>query len=225
MKKSIFGYLLLFYTFGCYSDTPLFDGKSCDSDCIIFQGQVFDPNNNVPVTAEVTIIHKTGNKFSIPNTIGKINSDENGDFIFKFDGTNYREDVGYFIVKAEKEGFLSNNIDGRKVFYTIDESDFDQPINADISLIPEATLEVSVHVEKKSLDSRFEFSFRYANTTYLHPFSSNQLPLDTVWVFEVGGDQIVEINSIYRMNNMVEETDHSKFVKAGETEKLVVRIE
>ncbi|MEM6261550.1 MAG: hypothetical protein AAGI38_03505 [Bacteroidota bacterium] len=153
---------------GCIDRDPLFDGDSCMEDCIVFEGFVTDPNNNVPVPSEITIEHITSQSI-IPRlqTIGKFDTDANGYFEFSFDGTNYADGAGYFEISAVQEGYLTTENDGRTVTSIVDSTFFDSPINANIELRPEAALEVRLSIaDPASLSGWFTYQYKYGATKY-----------------------------------------------------------
>ena len=215
-SKILITVFLLFCLISCENDESIFDGNSCSSNCIIFNGIITDPNNEIPVECDIIIEH-TDNSF-LPNLtrIGETTTDTSGFFQFSFDGTNYSTDDGYFTVKAVKNGYLTNDIDGKVNFYTINSSQFDTPINADIFLRPEATLQFSITMASSSSISDFNYSYKYANTEYQNSIPNENLTQSILREHSVGGDQEVSVHYQYKNNSQQIEVNDSILILAGE---------
>ncbi|MBI1223758.1 MAG: hypothetical protein GC192_00860 [Bacteroidetes bacterium] len=218
-------FLISLIVIRCTKD-PMFNGK-CVSGCIIFQGQVFDPNNNVGVKSKIKIKHLVDNQLFISSDlIGELDTDEEGEFRFSFDGTEYKTSNGLFEFSAYKNGYLTDrkNYDGIFIIPRVDSTAFDVPFLVNIDLKPKATLNIDFNINNNYPISNFIFSYDYGNIPVSYYFN-NSLPIDTTYIIDVGGDGYTYINYQYKKNSIDKVVHDSIFIKAGESVVYNVTIE
>ncbi len=219
----IFLAILFLPNSSCLNKDPLFDGD-CTSDCIIFLGKVTDPNNE-PVPSEISIHHRGGGLFAIERLLGELDTDENGDFSFSFDGTNYKTAEGHFTISAHKEGYISDVYEGKSFFYNIDSTGFDVPNIANISLNPQANLELDITVDSPPEISAFNYSISYLNRNQGYYIADDSLLVSQSHNRIVGGDQSVALEYSYKKMGTTYSFEESIYIEAGETKKMGIVVE
>lgn len=222
MKKLLL--ILMLYTAlftSCFNlpDKPAFSGNSCTENCIIFKGKVWDPNNERPVDALVTITHTSEGWFNTKQTIGKFHPEDDGSFAFRFEGSDFKHDYGYFELRAAKEGYMTNQVDGRILLFDIDSTDFDFPTTTDILLLPKANLQVYFSTASANQISSFSYSYQYSHNRYrvVVPWEGRQR--DTV-ILNVAGDQEVDFAYEYTIDGKNKQEEKSIYIDAGTKETL-----
>jgi len=217
LSKSFIAVFIIVLCSACLNDEPLFDGQSCISDCIVFTGKVTDPNNDIPISTKLKITFTNGGLvFRRTENIGVTSSNELGEYSFSFPGENYKVDNGYFIIKAEKAGYLVTEYDGRAVIYSVDSTNFDLPFVNDILLRPAAELQVSLKIDNVDLITDFVYSINYGGPKYGYRIPDEFLVQDTFYLYDVGGDQKTEVVYSYKKENQEIKVVDSIFINAGE---------
>lgn len=225
----IFATLTLTIFQGCINDWSfdLFPNKplnKCKSSCFIFEGRVYDPNNSEPILAPIELIYQGDGFLAFANELGWFLPDSNGYYAVNFDGTDYQDGTGYFILKATRDGYLTNDIDGRVEISDMDSTNFDVPVIADILLRPQATLRFNFEISKPDQLQLLSYTYQYAQKKYEHPIFSEKWGLDTLYSHPVAGDQFVYTWINYKENNQSYSIQDSIYLRKGETKLIKTKI-
>ncbi len=213
--------LLFLSISSCYNKDQGFD-ENCISNCIIFSGSVTDPKGE-PLSAEIEISHTSGGYIAVERLIGKTETDLNGNFDYRIDGTNYEVNYDDFTVRAFKEGYLTQDREGTLTLPNIDSSNFDIPNIANIVLSPKSTLEIEMNIDSPSNITSIIYSPKYLNSGSSYGIFVDSLP--KTYSHTVGGDQLVFVEYSYRKSGTKLEFTESVYIEGGETKKVEINIE
>ncbi len=222
----IFLALLFLPNSSCLNKDPLFDGN-CTSDCLIFIGTVRGPKGETISGAEITIKHSEGGLF-LPTRrlLGELETDVDGRFDFRFDGTDYKINDGFFTVNAYKAGYLGKKDEGGIPFFNIDSTNFDSPNFLNITLTPESKIDLTLNVSLPYNITDLSYSFRYSTNTYTGNIIHNDsLSVTQSYVHTVGGDQTVLLKYNYKRLDTPLEFEESIYIEGGERKKIELHIE
>lgn len=208
-------------SFDLFPEKPL---NQCKSSCFIFQGTVFDHNNSIPLSASIDLYYNTGGYFSLPVFMGTIQSNSKGEYSVNFDGTDYTSSMGYFVLVAHRDGYLTTVNDSQVVIDDLDSTHYDVPVMTDIPLLPKATLQFKFDIKYPTLLQSLSYSYKYAGTRYIHSPREDSWSLDTLYSHPVAGDQYVHTWIEYKQNNQIHEIRDSLYLKKGEVRKITSKI-
>ncbi|MEO0896310.1 MAG: hypothetical protein AAFY71_07935 [Bacteroidota bacterium] len=193
---------------------PILDDTTCQEECFIFEGQVMDPNNDVPVQSLIKVEFKRHPYLSF-RVVGELETDSLGQYRFALNGRDFLFPNGEFKLQAFKEGFLTNSYDGTLEFHHPDSSQFDIPFAADLLLRPSANLQFTFKGELEGI-SDFRYRYRYGSTGFVFRVLDEHLDVAQVFEHEVAGDQFIQLSFNYmKAGQKVEKTD-SLFIAKGE---------
>jgi len=224
--KTIFQFLLLALLFlpnsSCLNKDPIFDGN-CSSGCIVFLGTVTDPNGD-PVPSEI-LINKSGSFFGFEQLLGELETDSDGRFDFRFDGSEYKTGGDIFTVSAHRGGYISDDHEGKVSFFNIDSTNFDLPTIANITLSPSATIKLGVTVDMPGIISQFRYSLSYLNRANGYAISDDSLKVNQDFSHTVGGDQAVMLKYSYKRLDDPLNFEESIFIEGGEEKEVEIHVE
>jgi hypothetical protein len=229
MKKIVQSSIILsmscffFFLYSSCEKAPILE-ECTGIDCIIFEGQVYDSNNNIFIQdafVEVEFDESSAALFSDDRTtVGRTYSDENGFFRFSIPGEDYKVDNGYFIIIVRKDNYYTRY----KYFYQVDSTNFDIPISADVEIKTKAELELSI----KTSSGIENFNYFLPNDTYtktLYVWLRDSTNIDLTNVYKVPGDQFVKIDYEYEKDGNDYTASDSVFIAGGEKGSMEIVIE
>ncbi|MCI4669860.1 MAG: hypothetical protein MRZ79_17120 [Bacteroidia bacterium] len=209
----------------CACVRPKFRNVECQSDCFIFEGEVYDPNNDVPLDATVELLYSYDRKVWDDRTrlLATTASLRDGSFSLSVpsDDDLFDRD-GYFILSAARDGFLEIEFEEKARF---DLDTIPDPINnsifGKIPLRPKAWLKFEFDSGAPGRLLALNYSYQYAQKEIGHsiPDSVLEAYIPSSRRHLVGGDQFVKIyyDYIKRWNNERKRGMDSIYVPAGQT--------
>ncbi len=200
----------------CFKE-DLYDGQGCKQSCLGFEGFVFDPNNGMYVNGvEVQVKHRVSSGFFSVDTnlIGQTSTDANGFFHFGFGAKDYLE-RGRFLIEYHKKGYLFGAYLGKRTFFSLDSSNLDIPVNADIELIPKAYLQLKM--KRDYLWNYKDLSIKY--DVYKGSYSHSSVPIinGNLMLLKVAGDQNFRFWYGYKKDGVQVGKADTLFIPMGDT--------
>ena len=205
----------------CEKD-PLYPENSCDSDCITFEGQVYDINNEVPVEGVlITVEHQI--RLHSETLLGTTHTDAQGYYSYTFPGTEFNLEKGDFRIYAEKQGYImrERNILG----YTITEIDTIKTANFDF--FPAAKLEIRMKIVEPGYITSLSAGYNHCDFRYGHYTAFSNSIFDRNWEqgqqwewnhsYEVPGDGCINVNYSGEFKGQEFSNNEYYEISAGET--------
>ena len=126
---------------------PLFNGRTCPTNCYTLIGKVIDSAANTGLsTAAVKFYFRTSNVFFSSTTyLGGSNTDAAGNYRFTFEGTGFNDLRGYYYAEVYKGNFFHDPFYGNRVstFY-LDSALYNTEFIQNFSLFRPAYLKLKV---------------------------------------------------------------------------------
>ncbi len=150
-------------------DKPIFDGVNCSGNCFILRGSVTDtPSNQRLSNVEVRFYlgQVTNGQFPPPPDklyLGKTLTNNNGEYEFKFDGTNFKYGSPLYYIEASKTGYIFGPRPEQqkiKLFY-LDSSNFNNPLVQNFNLFRPTTLRVRFRATNITNFNFIAFGYSY----------------------------------------------------------------
>lgn len=148
----------------------MFDGINCSGNCFILKGIVSEtPSNQVLSNVEVRFYlgQVTNGQFPPPPAklyLGKTTTNSNGEYEFRFDGTNFKYGSPLYYIEASKEGYIFGPTPEQqkvKGFY-LDSANFNNPVTQNFSLFKPTTLRVRFRASNITNFNFIAFGYSYA---------------------------------------------------------------
>lgn len=225
--NTLFLIALISFIYGCCKDEPLYPENTCDSNCITFQGQVYDKNNDKPVE-NVLIKVEYDDKLIISDgrELGKTYSDAQGYYSYSFPGGDIDLEKGEFILKATKPGYLSNYQIG---IHSLDKSDsimINEPKIVNFDFFPVATLEIKIKIKNPENITSLTTGYNHCDFDYGHGITFGKPNFtEKIIKYYVPGDGCLHIgySGISSRGNFSESEDC--LINAGELKVYEINIE
>ena len=150
-------------------DKPIFDGVNCSGNCFILRGAVTDtPTNQRLSNVEVRFYlgQVTYGQFPRPPEklyLGKTITNNNGEYEFKFDGTNFKFGSQLYYIEGSKTDYIFGSRPEQqkiRMFY-LDSSNFNNPIVLNFNLFRSTTLRVRFRATNITNFNFIAFGYSY----------------------------------------------------------------
>lgn len=140
----------------------LFDGINCSNNCYILTGNLLDSASKTGIEGEIKFYFNdiTGTFNSKKIFLGRTISNSNGNYTFKFDGSQLKNVRGYYIVEAYKGNMFGDiSYPNRVGTFDLDTSFYNVPFFQNFALFIPAIIKVRVIATSVT-------SFQYLNVGY-----------------------------------------------------------
>ncbi len=177
-------------------DKPIFDGINCSGNCFILKGVVTDtPSNQTLSNVEVRFYlgQLTNGQFPTPPDklyLGKTLSNANGEYEFKFDGTNFKYGSSLYYIEASKNDYIYGPRPEQqkiKLFY-LDSSNFNVPFVQNFNLFRPTTLKVRFRATTITNFNFIAFGYSYGGGLGGGINIDGRRQIDTTVNFTTGGN-------------------------------------
>ena len=176
----------------CRKTTPEFDGINCTGNCYILTGRVIDTPSNAGLQGvELKFFYRPPGYALLTNPtryLGKTTTNQRGEYNFRFDGTGFKEDGGYYKIQAVKAGYFYGNLNQNDIReFDLDSADFNVPFNQDFALYRVAKLTVRFVASTVTSFDFLTFSYNYGplGTGIIFPGGRK---IDTTITYQTAGD-------------------------------------
>lgn len=215
----------MFLVNSCRKNKPLFDGINCTNNCYILSGRLLDSAVNSGIAnAEIKFYFTdiTGTIIKKTSFLGKTLTDNNGNYTFKFDGTNYKNPYGYFYVEAYKGNLFHDPFYGNRVStFDLDSTLFNAPFIQNFSLFRPAYIKIRVTATLSTIQS-LTLSYHYGvigNGIVLNGGRS----IDTTLTYKTAGDIRTFIQADISSVGFLNSKKDTIIVKANTTANREIR--
>lgn len=189
--KSLIPITLVLLLNSCRKTTPEFDGINCTGNCYILTGRVVDtPSNEGLQVVELKFFYRPTGYALLTNTtryLGKTTTNQRGEYKFKFDGTAFKDDGGYYRIQAVKAGYFYGHLNQNDISFNLDSTAFNVPFNQDFALYRAAKLTVRFVASTVINFDFLTFSYNYGpfGTGIIFPGGRK---IDTTITYQTAGD-------------------------------------
>ena len=198
-----FASLFIFSFSSCKKNTEE-EGIECKGYCFMLKGQLLDtPANNKISGVELKFYYDQLSFFNLFSAkyLGSVITDANGEYIFDFDATNFRDPDYVFVMKYSKPGYFyqPSDYNDLSLFHLVD-SNINVPYVQNFTLYKSATLKVHIKVSTFTDFNYLEFrhSYKTSSLYFSHNYPGHH-PFEVTFTEMTAGD----VNTYIKC-----ETDH-----------------
>jgi hypothetical protein len=190
--KSLIPILMIFLFVACRKTKPEFDGITCTGNCFILAGRVTDTPSNVGLQGvELRFFYRPPGYallFNPTRYLGKTTTNSNGEYTFRFNGTSFKAEGGYYRMQAFKSDYFYGQLNQNDISeFELDTTYFNMPFNQDFVLFRSAKLAVRFVAATVTNFDFLTFGYAYgANGTGIS--LSGGRKIDTTITFKTAGD-------------------------------------
>ncbi len=170
---------------------PLFDGMTCSGNCYILTGKLIDSAvNSVIANGEVKFYFDdiTGTFSNKKTYLGRVLTNANGDYTFKFDGSQFNNVSGYYYAEAFKGNLFADLLyPNRVATFNLDTSIYDLPFIQNFPLFRPATIKVRVIAANITNFQYLTISYDYGKVGNGIVFNGGRT-IDTTITWKTAGD-------------------------------------
>ena len=189
--KSIIPVIFIFLLTACRKTIPEFDGINCTGNCYILTGRVVDTPSTAGLQGvELKFFYRPPGYALLTNPtryLGKTTTNQKGEYNFKFDGTAFKDNGGYYRIQAEKAGYFYGHLKQNDISFDLDSTDFNVPLKQDFALYRAANLTVRFFATTNTNFEFLTFSYNYGplGTGIIFPGGRK---IDTIITYQTAGD-------------------------------------
>lgn len=174
------------------NNDALFDGVNCSGNCYILTGKLIDSAANSGIArGKIKFYFKdiTGTFSSKTRFLGSATTDVNGNYTFKFDGSGFKNVMGYYYADA----FSGNMFGGDQMYpnrvatFDLDTSFYNLPFIQSFPLFRSATVKVRVIASTITNFRSLTVNYSYGKVGQGIVFNGNR-SIDTTITWKTAGD-------------------------------------